>query len=360
MKRGLTLLEMVIAMLIFGVFVVMSTNSLMGIQGMVRGVESNDIIEDHMQVVDHVMGRDLNNTGWFRFGQQFSQNPQPLYPQVHYAVTRDAQQPGVRTVGLVDATGALLSSPQPRPLVNAVPFFAGSFAGGVVPIPSPKQEGHVISTPPLSWAKDFGINADVLYFIRIRANSDIVPVSAASSAVNNVSFRSAPTPLSAIASAPFIENVVFNPGKFTDPNLLFQPATSVVWESGVGGLSWAQNADPLNLRICRYYLEPDRNSYDRKMGFCLTGILKVSYADAVALSPSFGLPMATNNNLWPWGGDREICRDVESLVFDTSFTDPMLSGDQVRVKIGFLRRHELTGALIRRTYERIFVMRSIP
>lgn len=322
MRKGMSLLEMVIAMSMLLVVVGLAMNALLDTKGLAKNIDDDESLEDDIRLFKQTVGGDLANTGWFFSGTVTTPNPVPTYPQVHFSYRNSSLD---------------VASPQPN---------ASSL------IPSLYEDGRVVG---LTSTRPGILSADVLYFIKIKSSST-VSANPSMQRVDQINFKAqSSVSLDQFAAAPPALNLVFN----SIPGAVFQPLVSPVWESNLNGLTWAQNAQPENLRIYRYYVVPDIATGYR------TGILMKSYANAGNAT------VTANNNDWAWMDEGEICHDIKSLTFDTYLTDPLLAQDQIRVKAVFLREGTHVGLVKtddssaqfsrrERTFEGTFSLRSQP
>lgn len=337
MRRGFTLLEVVIAILIFSVFTAMAMQVMLNGRNLIASTEDNDILHEGQQNVTRAAMADLVNCGWFYYDLiTMGSQSVALYPQVHIT----------RTAPVYNALGAA---------VTVMPD-GSYFLPGVPTIPSPNRDAMVRTPKPTDIGR---LTAEVLYFIKLRSERDI-QTDPTRNRIDHLSFTSAtsawsPVRMDQSANAPQINSLIFNAKKYTESNdnRVKQALVSTVWESDEPDLDWEQNNSPSHLRIYRYCVLPDPESR-QKDGTFATGILVRQYLNSMKGS------LPPDNNTWKWlpVNGMEICRDVESVTFDTSYTDPILMGSQVRIRIGLLRQHA-NGAVTRKSYENVFAMRSL-
>jgi len=184
---------------------------------------------------------------------------------------------------------------------------------------------------------------DELFFLKLRSECALGS-SPSANVPEVVDFNEPPVSLDdyvhGVPVSSLIFNTTYNPGVVPTP-----PPLDNAWESNRTGLTWDENANPDNLRIYRYRLD---KSEGRMVAGQAVGTLSRLYRNALEISRT-----------GEWIVDRDFSSDVTSLTFDTNLTDPTLANNHVRVRVVFARQPPNAPAVVNRTFQAVYAMRSM-
>lgn len=225
-RRGMSLLEVMIATFLFSTMMVLVIEAMINLRGLATTVDDMDVLEEQAASAKRAITRDLASSGWFycRSGV----NGRKFYPQIHLSEVTwqpsDIAPPPTVTIPLFD------------PLTNAI--------------------------TPTTYTASVNLNqatilGDALVFARLQAEGQPFTDIPSQPSAAIIDFGSnAPQRLDQYARARPVQSLVIRPGETDQAEL-----TSVVWETTPAEIQADLDSEKLfddrNIRLFAYRVIPD-------------------------------------------------------------------------------------------------------